>query len=320
MRKALFTECPLTDEQIKYLRSKGVEIKITPGYLGEKKLIKELRECSIYIIGGADKATAKVIESTNLELIIFYGTGYENYVDIKAAAKRKIPVAYTPKANAYTVAEHAVALILDAVKQITYLNNTTKKGGWLRRQAWNLDKKTLGIIGMGTIGGYVAKIMHDGFGMNVIYVDREAKKDLERMIGAKKVSLKSLMKSSDVISIHASYNKQSVNLIGEKELSLVKRSSVLVCTSRAELVNSQDLKKALESGILSVAAFDSYYKEPVPTKKKDEYGLLSLPDNKFIITPHTAYGSKEAVDNMNKMVIENLVGFIEEGKPIYPVN
>ncbi len=320
MKKALFTECVFSDEQIEYLRNKGVEVKKAPGYLGEDKLIDKLRDCSIYVIGGADKASKKVIESTNLELIIFYGTGYESYVDIPMAKAKNIPVANTPKANAYTVSEHAVALILDAIKQITYLNNTTKKGEWIRRQTWNLQGKTLGIVGMGTIGGYVATIMYKGFGMKVLYVSREEKKNLEKEIGAKKVDMETLMKSSDVISVHASFNEGTVNIIGEKELSLVKPNAVLVCTSRAELVNPVALKKALVENKLSVAAFDSYYKEPSQTKDKDEWGLLSLPDNKFIITPHTAYSSQEAVDNMNEMVIENIISFLEKGKPTYAVN
>lgn len=319
-KKALFGNCTFSESDIKSLLKQGIEIKQAPEYLGEEKLIQELQGCSIYIIGGADKASKKVIESTSLELIVFYGTGYENYVDIPIANKKGIPVSNTPKANAYTVAEHAVALILDAVKQITYLNKTTKEGQWLRRQTWNLEGKTLGIVGMGTIGGSVARIMHNAFKMKVLYFGRERKQDLEKELGAKKVDLDSLMSSSDVISIHASYSEDTVNLIGKKQLNEMQSHAVLVCTSRAELVEPKALREALESGKLAVGAFDSYYKEPVPSQKDDEWGLLSLPDDKFIITPHTAYGSKEAMENMNSMVIENISSFITTKKPKYMVN
>lgn len=320
MKKVLFSQCQFSHENISTLKKNGVEVIQTPGDLGEDELIEKLQDCSYYIIGGADKASKRVIESTNLDLIIFYGTGYENYVDIKAADAKKIPVANTPKANAYTVSEHTVALILDAVKQVTYLNNTTKHGQWLRRQSWNLENKTLGIVGMGTIGASVARIMHNAFKMKVLYVSRERKADIEKELDAKKVDLDTLMANSDVISVHASYNEQTVNMIGEKQLSLVQPHAVLVCTSRAQLVEPHALKKALESNQLATAAFDSYYKEPAPSLKEDEWGLLSLADNKFMITPHTAYGSKEAVDNMNQMVIENIISFQNTGRPTYLVN
>lgn len=320
MIKALFTECLFSDKDIENLLRAGVEIKKAPGYLGEEKLIKELQDCEIYIIGGADKASKEVINSTNLKLIVFYGTGYENYVDMDAANKKGVLMCNTPKANAYTVAEHAVALLLDAIKQITWLNNTTKQGEWNRRDTWTLEGKTLGVVGMGTIGGYIAGIMHRAFNMKVLYVSRDSKETLEKEIGARKVNLDVLMKESDAVVITASYSPETVNMIGEKELNLMKPHSVLVCTSRAELVKPEALKKTLEENKLACAAFDSYYKEPVPTKIDDTWGLLSLPDNKFIITPHTAYGSKEAKENMNAMVIENIISFIKTKKPTYQVN
>lgn len=320
MKKALFGNCTFSENDINSLLKLGIEVKNVAEYLGEEKLIQELQDCSIYIIGGADKASKKVIDSTNLDLIVFYGTGYENYVDIPTADKKGIPVANTPKANAYTVSEHAVALILDAVKQITYLNNTTKEGQWLRRQTWNLENKTLGIVGMGTIGGSVARIMHNAFKMKVLYCGRERKPDLEKELGAKKVDLDTLISSSDVVSIHASYGNETVSMIGEKQLNEMQSHAVLVCTSRAELVDPKALKEALDSGKLAVAAFDSYFKEPVPTKENDTWGLLSLPDNKFIITPHIAYGSKEAMENMNSMVVENITSYLETKKPVYLVN
>lgn len=320
MKKALFTECLFTKEDIQAARKLGVEIVKAPGYLGEEKLIKALKDCQIYIIGGADKASEKVISSTNLEMINFYGTGYENYVDMAAAKAKNISVCNTPKANAYTVAEHAIALLLDATKQISWLNTTTKQGEWNRRDTWNLEGKTIGIVGMGTIGGYLAKMLYGAFGAKILYVCREPKAELEKQIHAKKVSIETLAKESDSLVVTASYSPETVNMIGEKEFSQMKPHAVLVCTSRAELVNPEALKKALVENKIACAAFDSYYKEPVPTKENDSWGLLSLPDNKFIITPHTAYGSKEAKTNMNAMVIENIKSFVETGKPAYQVN
>ncbi|MFZ3301403.1 MAG: D-isomer specific 2-hydroxyacid dehydrogenase family protein [Microgenomates group bacterium] len=320
MKKALFTNCSFSDEDIKILKENGVEVKKADADLSEDKLIEELQDCNYYIIGGTDKATKKVIESTKLDLIIFYGTGYENYVDVETANKLNIPVANTPKANAYTVAEHAVAMVLDAVKQITYLNNTTKDGQWLRRQTWNLENKTIGIVGMGTIGSTIARIMQNAFKMKVLYVSREKKEEVEKELGAEKVDLETLFSKSDVVSINASYNDQTVNMIGEAQLSKMQPHAVLACTSRAELIDPKALKEALDTNKLAVAAFDVYYQEPAPKKEDDKWGLLSLPDNKFVITPHTAYGSKEAMQNMNDMTIENIISYQKDSKAKYQVN
>lgn len=320
MKKILFTECAFSEDEIKKLKGKGIEIVKERGDLSEDELIKALQGCSGYIIGGADKATKKVIESTDLEIIIFYGTGYENYVDTETASKKNIPVANTPKANAYTVAEFASALIMDSVKKITDSNNRTKKGEWFRRRVWNLKDKTLGVVGLGTIGSHVATIMKNAFNMDILYMSRTPKKDIENKLGAKKVSLSKLMKESDVVTVHASYSKEAENMIGAKELALMKPRAVLVNASRAELVDGKALFRALKSEKLALAAFDAYYKEPAPSKKDDKWGLLSLPDDKFIITPHTAYNTKEAFDKMNEMVVENLIAFLGNKKVPYQVN
>lgn len=315
MKKILFTQCTFSDEEIKQLSKDGIGIIKTKGDLSEKELIDKLQGCQGYICGGSDKATKKVIESTNLEIIIFYGTGYQNHIDVETASKNNIIVANTPKANAYTVAEYTAAHILNAVKRITDSNNKTKRGQWDRNRAWNLKDKTLGIVGLGTIGSHVAEIMQKAFNMNILYVARTRKLKAEKELQAKKVSLSELMKKSDVVSVNASYSKEAINMIGVKELSVMKPHAVLVNTTRAELIDGMALCKALKKGSLALASYDAYYKEPAPKKKDDKWGLLSLPDDKFIITPHTGYNTKEAFDSMNNMVIENLKAFLQ-GKKI----
>lgn len=319
MKKILFTQCTFSDQEIKKLYKNGVEIIKAKGDLSEEELITRLQGCRGYICGGSDKATKRVIESTDLEIIIFYGTGYQNHIDVETASKHKIIVANTPKANAYTVAEYTVAHILNAVKRITDSNNKTKRGQWDRNRAWNLKDKTLGIVGLGTIGSHVAGIMKRAFDMNILYVSRSRKIEAEKKLKAKKVSLSELMKKSDVVSVNASYSKEAINMIGAKELSLMKPHAVLVNTTRAELIDGKALFRALKKGSLALASYDAYYKEPAPKKKDDKWGLLSLPDDEFIITPHTGYNTKEAFDSMNDMVIENLRAFLQGKKIPYKV-
>lgn len=253
MNRVLFANCSFTAEDIKKLKSSNIEIIPGKADFTEDELVEALKDCDGYIIGGTDRASKRVIESTNLKLIIFYGAGYEDYVDISSANAKSIVVANTPKANSYTVAEHTVAMILEGVKNITWLNNTTKQGNWFRRRTWNLQNKTLGIIGMGTIGTYVATIMKRAFNMNVLYLSRSTKDGAEKQLGAKKVNLEELLKESDVISIHASLNDETTNMLDKKELNLLKKHAVLVNMARAKIVNGDALKKALGDGKLAKA-------------------------------------------------------------------
>lgn len=311
MKKVLFTNCSFSKEEIEKLKNNGVEIVPGKEDLNENQLIEALQGCAGYVIGGTDRASKKVIESTNLETIVFYGAGYEDYVDIPTADRKGIPVANTPKANSYTVAEHTVAMILEGVKNITWLNNTTKQGNWFRRRTWNLQGKTLGVIGMGTIGTHVATIMRKGFGMNILYTSRTSKEQVEKELGAKKVELAKLLKESDVVTIHASLNDETADMLDLEELKLMQKHSILVNAARARIVNGKALKQALEEGLIAKAVFDAYFEEPAPSKDKDEWGLLSFEDDKFVITPHTAYNTKEAFDSMNNMVIENLLAYVK---------
>jgi phosphoglycerate dehydrogenase-like enzyme len=180
---------------------------------------------------------------------------------------------------------------------------------WNKQKVWNLEGKTLGIIGMGTIGTKVAHILLNGFGMKVLYFSR-----LLKQLGSK-VDLKTLLESSDIVSIHASYSDETKNLIGQSELKLIKPGAVLVNASRAEIVDGHALYISLVSGELAMAAFDVYYKEPVPKPEEDVYKLLSLSDDKFIITPHTGYNTEDAIQKMNEMIIESLTSYLE-GKEV----
>lgn len=317
----LFTANTFSKEIIEELKAKGIEIIPQRGDLSESELIDALKDVDAYIAGGDEIATQKVINSTNkLKIITFLGAGYERYIDVKAARAKNIVVTNTPAANAHTVAEHSVALILDAVKQITALNNETKKGGWNKRVTWNLKDKVLGIVGMGAIGSIVARILHNGFGMKVVYFSRTSKPEIEQELKAQKLPLIELFKKSDVVSLHISYSEKTIGLVGEKELNSMKANSILVNASRAEIVKPQALYQALIANKLATAAFDVYYKEPVPKPEEDEYKLLTLPDNKFIVTPHTAYNSSDAVQAMEEMVLRSITDFFAGREVSYRVN
>lgn len=321
MFRVLFTGNTLSERDMEGLKARGIEITTGRADYSENELVEALKGFDGYILGGDEIATKKVIDSTTgLKIIAFLGTGYERFVDVAAAAARGIPVTNTPRANAYTTAEFTVALMLNAVKKLTYMNNHTKKGDWQKIELWNLRGRTVGIIGLGTVGTYVARILRNGFGVEIVYVSRTSKTEIEAELGARRVELPTLLRGSDIVSLHALYSNETIGLLGSSELALMKPDAILVNAARAELVDGHALFQALESGRISIAAFDGYYTEPVPSPEQDTYGLLNLPDNRFIVTPHTAYNSKDAIKDMERMVLDNVIAAFEDREPPNVVN
>ncbi len=301
--KVLFTGCTFNEEKLNELKEQGIEVSSGRMDYSEEELIDILKNYDCYINGGDEICTRKVIENNkHLKLISFMGTGYQKYIDVNAAKEYGIPVSYTPSANAKAVAEYTVALILDAVKKITFSNNEIRNKEWNKYKTFNLEGKTLGIVGMGTIGSYIAKILCDGFGMKLIYNSREAKPSIDEKYTTKMVSLNELFKEADIVSVNATYTLDNANMISKEQFDLAKEGLIFVNTARPELVNKDDLYNAIANNKIGFVAMDGFYIEPMDYN--DEF--LKLSCDKFIITPHNAYNSKDAVIEMERMLIESL--------------
>lgn len=303
--KVLFTGCTFSEEKLKYFNDEGIEIVSGRMDYSEDELSSILKDYDCYINGGDEICTKRVIESnTHLKLITFMGTGYQKYIDVETAKKFGIPVTYTPNANAKAVAEYTVALILDMVKKITYSNNQVKNKEWKKIKTFNLENKTLGIVGMGAIGTHITKILCDGFGMKLIYNSRTNKPNIDEKYNTKMVSLEELFKLSDIVSINATYTKENEKMINNKVLEQMKSNAILVNTARQELIDKDDLLSIIEQKKINGVAMDGFYKEPITSETDDDY--LDLKDDQFIITPHNAYNSKDAVYEMERMIEESL--------------
>lgn len=269
----------------------------------EDELTEILHDYDCYVCREKDKCTRKVIENNkHLKLITFFGTGYQQYVDVAAAKENNIPVSYAPGANAKAVAEYAVALILDAAKKITYSNNQVKNGIWNKPKTTDLEGKTLGIVGMGQIGSAIAKILCDGFGMGLIYNSIDSVPEIDTKYNTSMTSLDEVFKTADIISVNATLTEENQEMIKKEQLDLVKPGAILVNTARQQLVKKSDLYEAITNGKINFVAMDGFYDEPA--EKDDEF--LKLPDNKFIITPHNAYNSDNAIQRLELMLIESL--------------
>lgn len=303
--RVLFTGCTFSDDKINSLKNIGIEIIDGRTDYSEDELCEILKDFDCYINGGDEICTKKVIENnSHLKLITFMGTGYQKYIDIETAKKYNISVSYTPNANAKAVAEYTVALILDAVKKVTYSNNQVKNKEWNKIKTFNLEGKVLGIIGMGAIGSHIAKILCDGFGMKLIYNSRNTKKDIDTKYHTKMISLNEVFSKADIVSINATYTSENKNMINKEQLELMKKESILVNTARQELINKQDLYSIIKENRINAVAMDGFYDEPITVDIQDEFLLLD--DSKFIITPHNAYNSQDALFEMERMIIESL--------------
>jgi len=315
MKKVLFTGNTLNDAEMLELKNKGIEIVPASYDLSEDQVAELLMDCDGYILGGDEIVTEQMLQKSGskLKAISFFGAGYEKYIDTTATSKRGIMVANTPGANAHSVAEFTVALMLAAAKQLVSNANMVKKGGWDRPRTFDLTGKTIGIIGMGNIGSIVAKILYHGFGAKIIYTSRRSKLSVEDTCNAKKVSLEELLAQSDIISIHASLNDETRGMIGAKEMELMKDGVIIVNSARVEIIDESALVAALNSGKVARCAFDGFYKEPIEQSVVDSHELLTMPDEKIIVTPHMAYYTFDAIKNMQNMAIDNIFEMLFSG-------
>lgn len=319
--RLLFTGDTLSEADKKRIKDLGFELVIQRADLTEDELVAALTDVDVYILGGAEKATDKVLNAAkSLKILAFFGVGYQSFVNIEAASQNGIVVTNTPGANAESVAEFTLCLIVDAVKKLTFLANQTKQGVWKEIRTWNLKGRYLGIIGMGTVGYTVAKIASQGFGMNILYNSRSKKPAIERELGAKFMPLDDLCKTADVISIHASYSPETIGLIGKKQFETMKPTAVLVNAARAEIVDPRELFVALKDNKIACAAMDGYYVEPVPHPSQDKYGLVGLSDEKIVISPHTAYLTEDAMNTMLDMCLNSIVNLINNKTDAFIVN
>ena len=251
----------------------------------------------------------------NLKLILVSATGY-NIVNVNACSEKGIPVCNVPNYGTFSVAQHALAMLLNYSNQIDLHEKSVKRGEWSANKDWSYTLspirewhgKTVGIVGMGNIGQAFAN-MAESLGMQIIY---HHTKDL-KLANRKFVNIHELASFSDVISLHCPLTKETDQMINREFLSLMKTSAILINTSRGGLIHSLDLKSALISGQISAALLDVLEVEPPAT----DHPLIGIKN--AIITPHIAWISLEARKRIVNTLDQTLKLF-GEGKIINCVN
>ena len=239
-----------------------------------------------FVIGyPAELSPAELQSATKLKLLQILSAGYE-YLDLDSFRERNIPVANNGGANAPTVAEHALLLILAVFKKLPLHHNTLVNGIWLGAEETlrmrELRGKTLGIIGFGRIGQEIARIAQ-GFQTVTIYNDlTPVCETLEADTRATYAPLDTLLRQSDVVTIHTALTEQNHGLINARNLSLMKSSAIVINTARGPVIDEPALIEALQNGTIAGAGLDVFVDEPLG---KDS-PLVSLPN--VVLTPHTA--------------------------------
>jgi len=250
------------------------------------------------IIAGLDPFTKDVLsKAKNLKIIARRGIGYDN-IDLDYACSHGIYVTNTPVPEEFdAVAEFTVALILSVIKNLYDAHDSLSKGSWERKSfiGRNLKDMTIGIIGLGNIGRRVALLL-SSFGSKIIYYDSFVNDTVFQ-----KVDLYELFKLSDIISVHLPLNKETMGLIDKKLLSSMKRGSYIINTSRAEIINKDDLIWALDSGIIRYLALDVFYKEP-PGLNDD-----ILRRKNVFATPHIAAYTTDAFNAIDRTCVNNII-------------
>lgn len=313
-----------------YIRKnlKGFNLRFFEGII-EKKDLKDLKKIDVlspFIYSKVDKEILSCLPE--LKLVTTRSTGFD-HIALKETEKKNIKVCNVPFYGENTVAEHAFALILSLSRNIHLSHERTMRGDFRLEglQGFDLKDKTIGIIGGGHIGQHVVSIAR-GFGMNVLVSDPNRDPKLAKRLGFKYATLENLLKKSQVISLHAPYNKHTHHLINCKNIKLIQPGAILVNTARGGLIDTTALVEALHDGRLSGVGLDVLEAEKYVFKeerelvtpqftgkpRQDKEWLKTIVEqhvlissSQVVVTPHNAFNSREALQRILDTTIENIV-------------
>ncbi|MEM1105492.1 MAG: phosphoglycerate dehydrogenase [Pseudomonadota bacterium] len=305
MPKVLIAD-KLAPAAVEIFHQRGLETETAIG-LSKPELIDKIPGFAGLVVRSACKPDADVIAAaTDLSVIGRAGIGVDN-IDIKAATSAGVVVMNTPFGNAITTAEHAIAMMFAAARQIPAANQGTQAGEWPKKafMGRELSFKTLGLIGCGNIGSRVAERAL-GLRMKVVAYDPFLTEDRAVEIGVEKVDLEALLARANVITLHVPKTEATANILSREALGKTKPGVILVNCARGGLVDESATADLLASGHIGAAAFDVFAEEPAK-----ENPLFGAPN--FIATPHLGAATTEAQENVALQVAEQMSDYLLTG-------
>ncbi len=292
------------EKAIQLLRENGFEVSVVEEP-PEDELARLIKGFDGLIVRSKPLVTRKVIESADrLKVIARAGVGLDN-IDVEAAKEKGIALINAPESSTQSVAELAVGLMLAVARKIAFSDRRMREGYWAKKEAMGIELsgKTLGVIGAGRIGSAVARIAKYGFNMHILYYDVACRDDLNKELEAECVSVEELLKRSDIVTIHVPLLPETRHMINEEKLRLMKKTAILINTSRGAVVDTAALVKALSEGWIAGAGLDVFEEEPLPK----DHPLTKL-DN-VVLTPHIGASTKEAQEKAGVEVARKIVEF-----------
>lgn len=299
---------PLSEDGVKILKDAGFQVDERPG-LSEDELCGIIGDYDALIIRSGTKATPKVIDAgKNLKVIGRAGVGVDN-IDVPYATDKGILVMNTPSANILSAAEHSCAMLLALARNIPFAHDSMHRGEWKRSKYTGVEMngKILGIIGVGRVGGEVAKRMK-AFNMTLIGYDPFLPKDVADSLGVRLTTLEEVLTTSDFMTIHTPLLPETRNMISMPQFKMMKPNARLANVARGGIVNEDDLYTALKDKVIAGAAFDVWCNEPL---SDDEKKLLEL-DN-LVVTPHLGASTVEAQERVAVEIAEHAVMYLRDG-------
>ncbi len=315
---------PFSESSLKRLRDEGLEVDyrswLETGMLHMgNSLLKTLREgeYDIVIVEG-DELKEPILEQTTLKLV---GSvrGSPNNISISAATAKGIPVIAVPGRNTIAVAELAIALMFSQARKVNAAERLLKDdffvndfkdfaGMYTKLIGFELNGRTVGVIGLGNIGSEVAKRLVP-FGVKLLVFDPYVAKERIRAVGAKSVSLDTLLIESDIVTVHCAPTDETQGMLGAREFSLMKKTAIFINTARASVTDEEALLSALKAGAIAGAGLDVFSMEPVDC----DNAFLEL-DN-VTVMPHMGSNTVETIERQSKIIVENIVAFVRGKRP-----
>ncbi|OGD88007.1 hypothetical protein A3J17_04735 [Candidatus Curtissbacteria bacterium RIFCSPLOWO2_02_FULL_40_11] len=311
----------IQDNGIELLKRKGfkVDLNLTDKDLTREELKDIFSKYDAVITMPTDNVDSDLLSSAskNLKVIANYAVGYDN-IDERAAKKSDIVVCNTPGVANEAVAEHTFAMIFALNKQLKVADRFVREGNFkqwdpnafLSHQLWG---QTIGIIGLGRIGTFVGQIAFGGFKMHILYFDIARSEDFELLCEAEYTDMRSVLSLSDIVTLHVPLTTDTRGMISTEELKLMKKTALLINTSRGPVIDEKALIWALKEKEIAGAGLDVYEHEP-------EVSAELIKMSNVILTPHTASATIETRERMSELVAQNIIDVFEGREPVGLVN
>jgi len=316
MKRKIVAYKPLPDDVLAYLQQHADVVQADAAQ--HDAFVAALKDAD-GAIGASVKITPAMLDgAAKLKALSTISVGYDNF-DVADLTKRGIVLAHTPDVLTESTADTVFSLILASARRVVELADWVKAGEWkasIGPALFGVDVqgKTLGIVGLGRIGGAVARRAALGFNMKVQYTNRSANAEAEQRYGARRVELDELLATSDFVCLQVPLTPETLHLIGANELRKMKKSAILINASRGQTVDENALIEALQAGTIHGAGLDVFDQEPV-----DPHSPLLKMKN-VVALPHIGSATHETRHAMARCAAENLVGALDGTLKINIVN